>query len=288
MTLSAQQPHLHTLHVGLAVHNADWNWSDVCSPFARLYCVSKGKAQIVLPSGTYDLRPHHLYFIPAFTLHSCICHSYFEHYYLHLYESSLPGISLLNHRNFPVEQPANDLDPMLFKRLCELNPAKKLAQPAPARYDSKGILTQHLLKDEQCDLPGELESTGIVYQLVSRFLKNARTEAETGDVRIRKILAYIQQNIHTSMDIDSLSGLSCLSKDHFIRLFKREMKITPIQYINRKKMEKAQLMLTTQNTPVKNIAYLLGYDNCAYFTRIFKKELGVTPQEYKRNLTCPK
>lgn len=86
------------------------------------------------------------------------------------------------------------------------------------------------------------------------------------------------------MDIDSLSNLSCLSKNHFIRLFKREMKVTPIQYINQKKMEKAQLMLTTQDTPVKDIAYLLGYDNYSYFIRIFKKKLGVTPQEYKKDI----
>ena len=279
-----QQVQLFMLHVGLAIHNADWNWKNVCSPFARLYYVSKGKAQIALPSGTYDLKPHHLYFIPAFTLHNCICHSYFEHYYLHLYESGQPETSLLDHRDFPVELPANDIDPKLFERLCELNPSKKLAQSAPSSYDNNDALMKNLLSNEQQDLAREMESTGITYQLVSRFLTNARTRTETGDARIRRVLTYIQKNIHTTMDIDSLSNLSCLSKDHFIRLFKREMKVTPIQYINQKKMEKAQLMLTTQDTPVKDIAYLLGYDNYSYFIRIFKKKLGVTPQEYKKDI----
>ena len=172
----------------------------------------------------------------------------------------------------------------LFERLCELNPSKKLAQSAPSSYDNNDALMKNLLSNEQQDLAREMESTGITYQLVSRFLTNARTRTETGDARIRRVLTYIQKNIHTTMDIDSLSNLSCLSKDHFIRLFKREMKVTPIQYINQKKMEKAQLMLTTQDTPVKDIAYLLGYDNYSYFIRIFKKKLGVTPQEYKKDI----
>ena len=46
---------VYTLNVGYSCNNADWNWKNIQSPFARLYLVLNGKAKIVLPDGTYEL-----------------------------------------------------------------------------------------------------------------------------------------------------------------------------------------------------------------------------------------
>ena len=86
MNLQVEQMHPLVLNVGLAIHNADWNWKNVNSPFTRLYYITEGTAQIELPDGIHTLYPHHMYFIPSFTVHTNICDSHFEHYYLHIYE----------------------------------------------------------------------------------------------------------------------------------------------------------------------------------------------------------
>lgn len=65
--LSVDQLHLLTLNVGYAQHNGDWNWKNVRSPFARLYYVTEGSAQINIGTEFYTLTPRHLYFVPAFT-----------------------------------------------------------------------------------------------------------------------------------------------------------------------------------------------------------------------------
>lgn len=52
MKTSIDQLHPLVLNVGLAIHNADWNWKNVNSPFMRLYYVTDGQAQIELPTGT--------------------------------------------------------------------------------------------------------------------------------------------------------------------------------------------------------------------------------------------
>ena len=49
MTQSIDQLHLLILNVGLAIHNADWNWKNVSSPFTRLYYIMEGTAQIIFP-----------------------------------------------------------------------------------------------------------------------------------------------------------------------------------------------------------------------------------------------
>ena len=57
MELLVEQLHPLVLNVGLAIHNADWNWKNVSSPFMRIYYVTEGTAQVVLNTITVLLIP---------------------------------------------------------------------------------------------------------------------------------------------------------------------------------------------------------------------------------------
>ena len=281
MTQSIDQLHLLILNVGLAIHNADWNWRNVNSPFTRLYYVTEGAARILLPTGIQELKPDHLYLVPSFTTHSYLCDTHFVHYYLHIYEDHQSESSILEDFSFPTEIPAGDLELPLIKRLCGINPTMQLPQSDPTSYDNNPTLIKNIIKNKQRTFCDKVESRGIVYQLMARFLKDAQPKTEINDDRIQKVLSYIRKNIYKTIDIDSLAAISCLSKDHFIRLFKKEINNTRLQYINQKKIEKAQLILITDSMPVKNISYLLAYEDHSYFNRLFKKLTGVTPQQYR-------
>lgn len=282
MNLQVEQMHPLVLNVGLAVHNADWNWKNVNSPFTRLYYVTEGSAQIELPDGIYTLSPKHMYFIPAFTIHTKICKSNFVHYYLHIYEDHYSDNDWLDHWKFPVEIEATDLDLALFKRLCEINPHMTLQKSDPTTYDNNPTLMQNLIKNRQRAFCDKVESRGIVFQLLSRFFKQGQSKIEMEDNRIAKTVLYIRKHLNEAIELEKLAEISCLSKDHFIRLFKKELGTTPLQYINQKKIEKAQLLLITEELAVKEIAFQLAFDDYSYFNRLFKKTTGVTPQEYRR------
>ena len=281
MNLSLDQLHPLVLNAGLAIHNADWNWRDVISPFFRLYFVTEGTAQIELPTGLYQLKPKHMYLIPAFTKHNNICDSHFCHYYMHIYEENQDGNSLLNQYDFPVEIPGSELDLALIKRFCDINPHMHLPSSNPTTYNNNATLKQNVLKNKQRAFYDKVESRGIVYQLLAHFIKRAQEKSKNGDERLEKALAYIHNHINENLNINELAELTCLSKAHFIRLFKQEVKTTPLQYINRRKMEMAQLTLVTSDTPVKDVAFALGFEDYSYFNRLFKKMTGVTPQEYR-------
>lgn len=272
------------LNVGLAVHNADWNWKNVSSPFTRIYYVTEGEAQVTLYGKTQILSSGNLYYIPAFTVHNYSCNSSFAHYYLHLYEDHESGINLLDSWNFPIEVPGTELDLILIQRLCAVNPHMSLPKSDPASYDNILILRQNLLRNKMRAMCDRVESRGIVYQLLAHFLKRAVKKTNLRDSRIEKAVSHINIHICDTINLDDLAGEACLSKDHFIRLFKKETGITPLKYINQKKIERAQLILVTDDMPVKNVAMSLSFDDYSYFNRLFKKMTGVTPQEYRSSI----
>ena len=120
--------------------------------------------------------------------------------------------------------------------------------------------------------------------LFSRFMEEATEKVWTKDERMVKVLNHIHGNIYENIDITNLAALACVTKPYFIRMFKQHFGVSPLQYINRKKMERAQLMLLTEDMAVKEVAYTLGFNDHSYFIRLFKKLTGRTPQEYRNTM----
>ncbi len=272
--------HLILLNIGGSIHNGDWNWKGISSPFTRLFYVREGCAKINLPNYTQELKPNRLYMIPPFTLHSYECDDYFSHVYIHIYEKQISHISLLEELNFPIEIKAGQTDLLLINRLLEINKGRELKQFDPKTYDNAPTLLQNIAEESHQPKYTVLETKGILLQLLSRFLKYATPKSEVSDERIIKVLNYIQKNICKQIKISQLSNTCNLTEDHFIRLFKKEMKCTPIKYINQKKIEKAQLMLVIENKSIKDIAYSLSFENISYFNRLFKQITQYTPTQY--------
>lgn len=281
MKLQVEQLHPLVLNVGKAVHHADWNWKNVSSPFTRLYYVTEGTAQIELSDGVHVLTPGHMYFIPAFTVHTNICDSYFVHYYIHIYEECHSDEDWLDKLEIPLEVETGKLDLLLFRRLCEINPYMSLEKSDPETYDNNPTLMRNLLLNKQRPFYDKIESRGIVLQLLSHFFKRAQYKVEIKDKRIEKAVFYIRKHIYEAIDLDMLAQNSCLSKDHFIRLFKKETGTPPLKYINQKKIEKAQLILVAETLTIKELAYCLAFEDYSYFNRLFKKITGLTPQQYR-------
>jgi AraC-like DNA-binding protein len=266
------------LNAACVEHVADWNWKGVNSPFARIYMVDSGSAQIVMPDGEHTICPGHLYMVPAFITHSYRNNDFFVLNYIHVYEEQ----NIFDRLEFPFEVAANETDYRLVKRLLEINPNRKLLWSDPLSYDNNPTLRQNIERNEQFPFNAILETKGILLILFSKFLERTSFKQAYMDERVVKVLRHIRENVHQKISIEDLLGVCMLSADHFIRLFKKEMNCTPLQYINRKKIEKAQLMLMIGLKSIKEIASELSFDDLSYFFRLFKKITGESPSEYKK------
>ena len=284
MQIPIESLNLQMLNVGLARHNGDWNWKNIRSPFTRIYYVTEGEARIRLSDKTIQLRPGHLYILPAYTTHSYECDGVFVHYYLHVYEGFKSEVNLMERYDFPSEVSATAEDELIFRRMCEQYPYAKLPDSDPQAYDNTVQFTDYVHRYRDMSLWQKMELRGLILVLFSRFMREAAPHVWTTDERLKRVIDYIHSHITEDIDIDELANEACITKAYLIRLFKREIGTSPLQYINNKKVERAQLLLYTSAMPVKEVAYALGFSDHSYFIRMFRKTSGLTPQEYRERM----
>jgi AraC-like DNA-binding protein len=275
---------LMLLNVGLAQHHADWNWQNVSSPFIRFFYVVEGEAYLHLPGQSLTLRPGHLYIIPAYTLHSYECHGRFTHYYLHAYEGFKHEMNLQEVYELPTEVVGGDGTEALFQHLCLRQPDALLPESDPRSYDTSAQTSDYVARYRDMELWEKMELRGAMLMIMSLFIRDAKPRVWTGDERMKRVLEHIHAHIGDSIDVEELAGVASITKPYFIKLFKREFGTSPVQYINKKKVERAQLLLYTTNKTVKEVAYTLGFSDQNYFIRMFHKLTGNTPQEYRKQL----
>lgn len=91
----------------------------------------------------------------------------------------------------------------------------------------------------------------------------------------------IQHNLYANLSLDELARLCHLSVSSFKRKFQEVFNASPAKYISQKKIERAAILLKTENLRVSDIAYDVGFDSVATFNRNFTAIHGKSPSAYR-------
>jgi transcriptional regulator GlxA family with amidase domain len=104
---------------------------------------------------------------------------------------------------------------------------------------------------------------------------------EQVDHRIQQILRTIESDISQQLVIGDLAASVNLSVSRFQHLFKKEVEISIVKYINNLRLQKARKLLETSHLHVKEIRIQIGVTNESHFQRDFKRKFGETPNNYR-------
>lgn len=100
--------------------------------------------------------------------------------------------------------------------------------------------------------------------------------------RLAHVVDFIKRNIREELSLDKLSEKACMSKPHFSRTFKKELGISPMEYILDQRLTLAANYLKQGISQVQEVCYLAGFNNVTYFIRAFKNRFGKTPKIFQR------
>lgn len=270
---------LNTDHIYL---DRNWDYDNVLSPYSRMYFIKSGAAKVYHSNRAFDLKPGYCYLIPSFTYSGYKCDNAMEQYYIHFLEEVGKGLSIYNLQNFIYESQATGITEGLFQRLLEINPHRQLSKTDPKDSDSRSTLTRYEQMNESLSPARFIETQGIITALLSLFINPGTGTRYTKPGKITDTLYYISEHLNKSLTIEQLAERCHLHPDYFSRLFKEHTGNRPLQYIQNKRIERAQLLLTTTNYSLQQIADMIGLPNISYFNRLFMRYTKTKPAVYRK------
>lgn len=119
-----------------------------------------------------------------------------------------------------------------------------------------------------------------LYYLVLRGVSEHADQAVSGTVMTA--VAYISTHYHEDITVDFISAYVKKSRNYFSYLFKKEMKVSFTEYLNRYRVEQACRMLDSSGDLTIEIAQKVGFRDEKYFSTVFKKMMGCPPSVYRK------
>src|SRR2546429_9854243 len=99
--------------------------------------------------------------------------------------------------------------------------------------------------------------------------------------RLRRARRFIDECYDLPLDLNEISQQACLSRYHFLRLFREAFATTPHQYLMRRRIEKAKELLRSRRLSVTDVCFEVGFQSPGSFSTLFRKCVGAAPINYR-------
>lgn len=271
---------LEILNLGLHENGPEWRYRQVNSPYSRIFLVLEGQAEVRHHGRIFQLRPGVLTLVSAFTTADYRCPRRFCFYYAHFTSRLTGGVDLFSLGEAEFQVPVRGGESGLFSRLLELLPDRDIAVCRPHDPDQKNLPDRP--PPHGSDPGSWLEADGLFRQLLAPLAASIR-RTQPIPPRITRVLEYLDEHLEQPVELETLAGLCSLHPHYFSGLFKQTMGMRPVDYLNRRRIERAQSLLSSGHRSIKEVALATGFSDPAYFSRMFLRYTGATPSAYVRN-----
>jgi len=113
-----------------------------------------------------------------------------------------------------------------------------------------------------------------------------KTAMKTNDSDIHQRLCRARKLIDDCydlpLDLTEISKQACLSRYHFLRLFRDAFETTPHQYLIQRRIEKAKELLRLRNLSVTDVCFEVGFQSLGSFSSLFRRCVGAAPAKYRK------
>lgn len=186
--------------------------------------------------------------------------------------STMPYLHRFSELTHPLEQ---------FNELFRSNPVVK-----QAAYE---LILQIFEESQSRKIGYELAISAAIKNLLLLMLRNDNRDLsahaeDSGIARLRPALDYIDKHLGERITVEDVCSLLNLSYHYFIKYFKKVMGISFVDYVNYKRIKKAERLLLTGDLSMMDVSFEVGILNMAQFYKLFKRHNQCSPKEFKQRM----
>jgi AraC family transcriptional regulator len=150
-------------------------------------------------------------------------------------------------------------------------------------------------KTLSAQVPGSSKRIAALTQLFAAHLVESFTDAATGKKangfqgglpirQLRKVEDYVSGRLAEEIAVETLAELVELSPFHFSRVFKQTTGVSPLRFVTRERITRAQQLIRETSRSIIDIALEVGYTSPSHFAQVFRRVVGATPSEFRSTL----
>jgi AraC family transcriptional regulator len=112
--------------------------------------------------------------------------------------------------------------------------------------------------------------------------EQAPTRGGLAPWQVDRVIAHVDAHMASTIQAKDLAALINMSKGQFFRAFKVSVGMPPLQYIARRRIERARELMKTTSEPLCQIAIACGLYDQSHFCRVFRRLVGQSPRAWRQ------
>lgn len=146
---------------------------------------------------------------------------------------------------------------------------------------------EKILAERQLTVVNELHRLSSLYEIIALIIENHMESHKTNvhdysqGTYVKFAVDYMNFNYGKRIKIDELAEMIGISRSHLTLSFKKELNVSPQDFLLNLRMEKACEQLKNGSEPINIVAANVGYGDSMAFSKAFKQRMGVSPKSYR-------
>lgn len=247
-------------------YDSDWHSTLHTHPFTELFYVVDGKGEFNIQSQRFPVKPNDFVIINPQVEHT---------------ELSSP--------DEPLEYIVLGINGLSFSNLTPVSEGGHPFSFFNLRDEQKDILRYLNAMVQEAtsqSMSYELVCHNLLEILLIKILRHQHFDLEVGKQSkatkdISFIKHYLETYYHESIQLEDLASMTHLSRFYISHSFKKEIGMSPMEYLIAIRIKESKILLRTTNYSISQVADIVGFTTPTYFSKQFRKSTGISPTDYR-------
>ena len=247
-------------------YDSDWHSTLHTHPFTELFYVVDGKGEFNIQGQRFPVKPNDFVIINPQVEHT---------------ELSSP--------DEPLEYIVLGINGLSFSNLTPVSEGGHPFSFFNLRDEQKDILRYLNAMVQEAtsqSMSYELVCHNLLEILLIKILRHQHFDLEVGKQSkatkdISFIKHYLETYYHESIQLEDLASMTHLSRFYISHSFKKEIGMSPMEYLIDIRIKESKILLRTTNYSISQVADIVGFTTPTYFSKQFSKSTGISPTDYR-------